>query len=44
MRGKRLREKPPSHVCFILVTTEPEKIIPSILVHHQHFYFPCWTL
>ncbi|MFC4455893.1 DNA polymerase III subunit gamma/tau [Deinococcus sonorensis] len=32
-------EEPPGHVIFILATTEPEKIIPTILSRCQHFRF-----
>lgn len=32
-------EEPPSHVIFILATTEPEKIIPTILSRCQHYRF-----
>lgn len=32
-------EEPPAHVVFILATTEPEKIIPTILSRCQHYRF-----
>ncbi|WP_216320212.1 DNA polymerase III subunit gamma/tau [Deinococcus aestuarii] len=32
-------EEPPTHVIFILATTEPEKIIPTILSRCQHYRF-----
>lgn len=32
-------EEPPAHVIFILATTEPEKIIPTILSRTQHYRF-----
>ncbi|GBF06883.1 DNA polymerase III subunits gamma and tau [Deinococcus aerius] len=32
-------EEPPPHVIFILATTEPEKIIPTILSRCQHYRF-----
>jgi DNA polymerase III subunit gamma/tau len=32
-------EEPPEHVIFILATTEPEKILPTILSRCQHFRF-----
>jgi DNA polymerase III gamma/tau subunit len=32
-------EEPPSYVIFILATTEPEKIIPTIASRCQRFYF-----
>ncbi len=32
-------EEPPSHVIFILATTEPEKILPTILSRCQHYRF-----
>lgn len=32
-------EEPPEHVIFILATTEPEKIIPTILSRCQHYRF-----
>ncbi|WP_431308134.1 DNA polymerase III subunit gamma/tau, partial [Deinococcus arenicola] len=32
-------EEPPSHVIFILATTEPEKIIPTVLSRCQHYRF-----
>jgi DNA polymerase-3 subunit gamma/tau len=32
-------EEPPGHVIFILATTEPEKIIPTILSRCQHYRF-----
>ena len=32
-------EEPPEHVIFILATTEPEKILPTIMSRTQHFRF-----
>lgn len=32
-------EEPPPHVVFILATTEPEKILPTILSRCQHYRF-----
>src|SRR6201999_3973232 len=32
-------EEPPSHVKFILATTEPEKILPTILSRCQRYDF-----
>lgn len=32
-------EEPPSHVIFVLATTEPEKILPTILSRCQHYRF-----
>ena len=32
-------EEPPSHVIFILATTEPQKIPPTILSRCQHYHF-----
>ncbi|MDR6218772.1 DNA polymerase III subunit gamma/tau [Deinococcus soli (ex Cha et al. 2016)] len=32
-------EEPPGHVIFILATTEPEKIIPTVLSRCQHYRF-----
>jgi DNA polymerase III subunit gamma/tau len=32
-------EEPPAHVIFILATTEPERIIPTILSRCQHYRF-----
>lgn len=32
-------EEPPEHVIFILATTEPERIIPTILSRCQHYRF-----
>ncbi len=32
-------EEPPEHVIFILATTEPEKILPTILSRCQHYRF-----
>ena len=32
-------EEPPDHVIFVLATTEPEKILPTILSRCQHYRF-----
>lgn len=32
-------EEPPEHVIFILATTEPEKILPTIMSRCQHYRF-----
>jgi DNA polymerase-3 subunit gamma/tau len=32
-------EEPPSHVVFILATTDPQKVLPTILSRTQHFEF-----
>ena len=32
-------EEPPSHVVFILATTEPHKILPTVLSRVQRFDF-----
>lgn len=32
-------EEPPKHVIFILATTEPHKVLPTILSRCQHFMF-----
>ncbi len=32
-------EEPPGHVIFVLATTEPEKILPTILSRCQHYRF-----
>lgn len=35
----KMLEEPPAHVLFILATTEPEKLLPTILSRTQQFYF-----
>src|SRR6056297_2318823 len=35
----KILEEPPAHVVFILATTEPEKMIPTIVSRCQKFYF-----
>ena len=35
----KIMEEPPSHVKFILATTEPEKVLPTILSRVQRFDF-----
>jgi len=37
-------EEPPSNVLFILATTEPDKIPPTILSRCEHFYFKPITI
>jgi len=32
-------EEPPSHVVFVLATTDPQKVLPTILSRAQHFEF-----
>ena len=32
-------EEPPSHVVFVLATTDPQKVLPTILSRTQHFEF-----
>ncbi|NNF56351.1 MAG: DNA polymerase III subunit gamma/tau, partial [Acidimicrobiales bacterium] len=32
-------EEPPDHVVFVLATTEPQKVVPTILSRTQHFRF-----
>ncbi len=32
-------EEPPSHVVFVLATTEPQKVLPTIISRCQHFIF-----
>ncbi|HXW81094.1 MAG TPA: DNA polymerase III subunit gamma/tau [Acidimicrobiales bacterium] len=32
-------EEPPSHVIFVLATTDPQKVLPTILSRTQHFEF-----
>lgn len=38
----KMLEEPPSHVIFILATTEPEKLLPTIVSRTQRFDF--WKL
>ena len=40
----KLLEEPPSHVVFMLATTEPHKIIPTVLSRVQRFDFKRLTL
>lgn len=37
-------EEPPEHVIFILATTEPEKILPTIISRCQRYDFKIFTL
>jgi len=37
-------EEPPAHVVFILATTEPEKVLPTIRSRTQHFEFKYLTV
>jgi DNA polymerase-3 subunit gamma/tau len=37
-------EEPPAHVVFILATTEPEKVLPTIRSRTQHFEFTYLTV
>ena len=37
-------EEPPAHVVFILATTEPEKVLPTIRSRTQHFEFSYLTV
>ena len=37
-------EEPPPHVVFILATTEPEKVLPTIRSRTQHFEFTYLTI
>ncbi|MEP6623948.1 MAG: DNA polymerase III subunit gamma/tau [Acidimicrobiia bacterium] len=37
-------EEPPPHVVFILATTEPEKVLPTIRSRTQHFEFTYLTV
>ena len=32
-------EEPPEHVCFVLATTDPQKVLPTIRSRTQHFEF-----
>ena len=32
-------EEPPSHVVFVLATTDPQKVLPTIISRVQHFQF-----
>ncbi|MFN8049996.1 MAG: DNA polymerase III subunit gamma/tau [Acidimicrobiales bacterium] len=32
-------EEPPDHVCFVLATTDPQKVLPTIRSRTQHFEF-----
>ena len=32
-------EEPPSHVVFVLATTDPQKVLPTIISRTQHFEF-----
>ena len=32
-------EEPPEHVCFVLATTDPQKVLPTISSRTQHFEF-----
>src|SRR3989338_4160371 len=35
----KIIEEPPAHVVFVLATTEPHKILPTVLSRVQRFYF-----
>ena len=37
-------EEPPAHVVFVLATTEPEKVLPTIRSRTQHFEFKYLTV
>ena len=37
-------EEPPAHVVFILATTSPEKVLPTIRSRTQHFDFALYSL
>ena len=37
-------EEPPAHVVFILATTEPDKVLPTIRSRTQHFEFTYLTI
>ncbi len=37
-------EEPPAHVVFILATTSPEKVLPTIRSRAQHFDFTLYSL
>src|SRR5438128_5328439 len=37
-------EEPPDHVVFVLATTNPEKVVPTIRSRTQHFEFTLFTL
>ncbi len=37
-------EEPPDHVVFVLATTEPEKLLPTIRSRTQHFEFTLFTI
>ena len=32
-------EEPPAHVVFVLATTDPQKVLPTIRSRTQHFEF-----
>ncbi|MEZ5321269.1 MAG: DNA polymerase III subunit gamma/tau [Microthrixaceae bacterium] len=36
-------EEPPDHVCFVLATTDPQKVLPTIRSRTQHFEFGLLT-
>ncbi len=36
-------EEPPDHVCFVLATTDPQKVLPTIQSRTQHFRFQLLT-
>ncbi|MEX1007833.1 MAG: DNA polymerase III subunit gamma/tau [Acidimicrobiia bacterium] len=37
-------EEPPSHVVFVLATTSPEKVLPTIRSRTQHYEFSLYSL
>ena len=37
-------EEPPDHVVFVLATTEPEKLLPTIRSRTQHYEFTLFTV
>ena len=37
-------EEPPAHVVFVLATTDPQKVLPTIRSRTQHFEFTLYTV